>query len=312
MIFSPELNNQLDGSVVRIAQHIDTGGIPLLPMTRIEGYKFNPELLKLKEYILLDYSELYWNSENEDTHLFGKNTHEFPEQFPGDEWNKFEDFVRTNPPKIYFKRELKKKDVGGNVHCVDYPCWTAPYPIQTKQEFDNRVLEVFHFWGRSHEERVRFHSEVWANSSRNGASVCDNIFSFNDFIRWEGNPKKWASFYMPHYCRVDIKQILAINGMAKLSVSLFGAGKKCFRTTGESPVNSVMVMQDSDLAYSYEWIHEYNCLKFPTTKIDMPLLDEFVKRDDLYEIYLLGMNTVDKYRINNYVNNYIQPIIQKA
>ena len=121
MIFSADLDAKLDGSVVRIAQHIDTGGIPLLPMTRIEGYKFNPELLKLKEYILLDYSELYWNSENEDTHLFGKNTHEFPEQFPGDEWKRFEDFVRTNPPKIYFKRELKKKDVGGNIYPIDYP-----------------------------------------------------------------------------------------------------------------------------------------------------------------------------------------------
>jgi len=309
-IISPDINGNMDGSVLRIAQHINSP-YPIVPITRIEGFVFNPELLKLDKWILLDYSELWWNSENTDTHLFGRNTEDFPQQFPGDEWKKFDDFVREQPPVIYFKRELLNKDRSDFVHPIDYPCWVELPPIQTKEEFNNRLIEVFYFWGRSHEERCRLHSSVWSNSSRNGASICDNIYQYQQFIQEESNPKKWVTLYMPHYSRIDISHLLAINGQSKLSVSLFGAGRKCFRTTGESPVNSLMVMQKSEACYTYKWEHGVNCLMFPQTEVDVTLLDEFLKRDDLWEIYCKGVETVQKYKITNYLNDYIHPLLNK-
>lgn len=311
MIVTPDINGQMDGSVLRIASEINSP-YPIVPITRIEGFKFNPDLLSLDKYVLLDYSELYWNSENTDTHLVGKNTGDYPEQFPGDEWKKFDDFVREQPPVVYFKRELLNKDRSDFIHPIDYPCWVEPPPVQSKEDFNKRPLEVFFFWGRSHEERVRLHSDIWSNSSKNGASVNDNIYQIQNFLAEESNPKKWATLYMPHYSRIDISNLLSINGLSKLSVSLFGAGRKCFRTTGESPVNSLMVMQKSESCYTYEWEHGVNCLMFPETKVDVTLLDEFLKRDDLYEIYCKGVETVNKYKIHGYVNNYILPIINKA
>lgn len=301
----------MDGSVLRIASGINSP-YPIVPITRIEGFKFNPDLLSLDKYVLLDYSELYWNSENTDTHLFGKNTSDYPEQFPGDDWKRFDDFVKEQPPVIYFKRELLNKDRSDFIHPIDYPCWVEPPPVQSKDDFNKRPLEVFFFWGRSHEERVRLHSDIWSNSSRNGASVNDNIYQIQNFLAEESNPKKWVTLYMPHYSRIDISNLLGINGLSKLSVSLFGAGRKCFRTTGESPVNSLMVMQKSESCYTYEWEHGVNCLMFPETKVDVTLLDEFLKRDDLYEIYCKGVETVNKYKIHDYVNNYILPIINKS
>ena len=65
----------MDGSVLRIAREMPSP-VPIVPITRIEGFVFNPELWNLDKYILVDYSELWWNSENANTHLFGKNTND--------------------------------------------------------------------------------------------------------------------------------------------------------------------------------------------------------------------------------------------
>lgn len=308
MIISPDKNCLLDGSVVRIAREIQTD-IPILPLTRIDNFVFNPELLSLDKYILLDYSELWWNTENENSHLFGKNTNDFSEIYKGDEWLRFDDFVRNQPPAIYFKRELLKKDVSDTVLPIDYPCWVGECPIDSREQYNARPVNVFFYWGRSHEERAKLHGNIWVHSSKNGASVCDNLYYFSKFLEEEKGNNKWVTLHVPHYGRTDIENILAINGLSKLSISLFGAGRKCFRTTGESPVNSLMVMQDSKSAYSYEWIHGENCLKFPTTQTEIEMIDEFLQRKDLYDIYVEGVKTCDKYKISNYLNNYINPII---
>mgnify|MGYP007031183161 CR=1 FL=1 len=307
MIVSPDLNGELDGSVVRIASYIEAAtDIPILPLTRIHNFKFNPELLTLDKYILLDYCELHWDTKNEDSHLFGKNTASFSNIFEGDEWIKFDEFVKEKPPFFYFKRELKKKDVGGNIFPVDYPCWTNPYPIESKEQFEQRPVNVFYYWGRSHEDRVQLHGDIWKNSSKNGASICDNIYYFNAFMQEEKSINKWVTLNTPHYSRVDISNILTINGVSRLSVSMPGSGVKCFRNS-ESPVNSIVIFPDDDLAWAYPWVHGQNCIRMSGDPIES--IEKALQRKDLYEIYIKGMETIDKYRIGNYVNNYIKPII---
>lgn len=307
MIYSPDINGNMDGSVLRIAREIEPyTNLPIIPITRIEGFKFNPDLAGTKDYILCDYSELWWNSENTDTHVFGRNTGDFPEQFSGDEWKRFDDFVAQNPPKIYFKRELLNKDKTDWLVPIDYPCWLSELPpVQTKEDYNNRPVEVFFFWGRSHEERVKFHANCWLNSSRNGASICDNLFFFNDFLAHESNPKKWVTLNTPHYARTDISNLLAVNGMSKLSVSLFGAGRKCFRTTGESPVNSLMVMQNSEACYTYPWVHGENCLMFPNTETSAEEIDLMLRAENLYEIYVECVANCEKYKANVYFKDYV-------
>ena len=309
MIVSPDVNGDMDGSVLRIAREISSP-IPIVPITRIEGFKFNPQLLELDKYILLDYSELWWNTNNTDTHLFGKNTTDYPEIYKGEEWIKFDNFVRDNPPQVYFKRELFKKDVTDKIVPIDYPCWTAPYEVHTKEQFDARPINCFFYWGRSSENRVKLHSDIWEKSSSNGAAICDNLFYLNAFLSEEQSKNKWVTVNIAHYSRQPIETILAVNGISKLSVSMKGSGNKCFRDS-EASTNAIMIMEaHPNIAYAYEWKHRVNCFRMYDEPIDE--IEEALRNENLYDIYLKGVENIDKYRINNYINNYINPIINKA
>ena len=147
------------------------------------------------------------------------------------------------------------------IYPVDYPCWFQPQPIQSKEEFDSRPLSVFFFWGRSHEARLILHINIWKAASQFGFSVCDNIYHLERFIA-EEKSEKWATMWQPHYARVDISEILKINGVAKISVAMPGAGRKTFRGTGESPFNSIVLMHDDGMKYTYDWVDSVNCIKF--------------------------------------------------
>jgi len=311
MIVSPHKGQGLDGTVVRICEHIDSP-IPIVPITRVNDFKFNEELRSLKEYILADYIEYDWNwdLEKSGTHLFGKNTKDF-HHFDTDEWRKFDEWVGNNKPHIYFKRELLSADATDNVAAIDYPCWLPEIPVQTKEQFNDRLLSVFYFWGRSHEQRLILHSDIWRNASYRGYSVCDNFFYFNNFIK-EEKGEKWASMWMPHYCRVDISEVMKINGAAKISIAMPGAGRKTFRATGESPVNAVLMMKEDNLAYSYQWLHNQNCIKFQNFGEEISTIMEALNNPLLYEIYLESVENCNKYRIARYVKNYLMPIINKA
>lgn len=293
MLYSFDKHQRLDGSAVRIAQHIDTGSLPILPVTRVEGFEFNEDLRGVKDWVMLDYSELWWSSENTETHLFGVNTYKFDEIFKGDEWAKFEDWVRENPPKLYLKRELLKQDVSDNVLPMDYCSWHNPYPIENKEQFNQRPISCFFYWGRSSEYRVQFHADVWTKSN---AAVCDNLYYLNPFLQEESNPRKFVTVNVPHYARQPIENILAVNGLSKLSVSMRGSGRKCFRHA-ESPSNSVMVTEANDLAWQFDWVDGVNCIKF----FDIfPDINKALENPNLYEIYVEGVNNANKYHYTNY------------
>ena len=88
MIVSPDKYHRLDGSVLRIAQNINTE-LPIIPLTRIDDFVFNDLLLNYNQAVILDYCELEWNWDYEKTgsHIFGVNTNNFP-FFRGEEWKK--------------------------------------------------------------------------------------------------------------------------------------------------------------------------------------------------------------------------------
>ena len=308
MIVSPDKHCRLDGSVLRISELINSP-IHIIPLTRIDGFVFNEALYSLDKYILLDYTELHWDSHYADTHLFGRNTDMVEHIFQGEEWAKFDEFVAKKPAEIYFKREVNYKDVKDNVLPIDYPCYVEPIPIQTKEQYLSRPINVFNFWGRSSEYRVKFHADVWANSSRNGAAICDNMYYLERFLAEESSTNKWVSLNIPHYARVNIGQILGINGLSKLSMSMWGSGKKCFRDS-EAPVNSLMVMQNSNIRHTFEWVHGVNCLKVNSGEVEISRIDELLQRDDLYEIYVNGVENLDKYRAKNYIQ-YIENTIKE-
>lgn len=310
MVIVADKHGRTDGATFKMLQKIDTE-IPILLITRVENYEFNEEILKLagKHFIVTDFVEYGWNwNFSRGTHLFGVNTDDFRLPFGNGAFNRLDAFLSENKPAMYFKRELLAVDVSDTVKPIEYPNWQPPFPAPTKEQFDERPISIFNFWGRSHEARVQLHGNIWKGASAGNYSVCDNLYYFNEFMR-EEKGEKWVSLWMPHYGRVDISNILSINAISKLSLSLPGAGVKCFRSTGESPVNSVMVMKSDDLAWSYPWEHGINCIKFSEFGEEIETIQYALKHSSLYEIFLKGIEIANKYQVDNYINHYLLPNI---
>jgi hypothetical protein len=307
MIIIPDANNNYDHVVYRILKEVNSGDIPIVPITRTADFKFNHDLLKLGKYILVDMVEYDWNWDRKAVHYFGNNTHLFSEKFKGDEWAKFDDFVKNNHPVIYFKRELieGKNNPYTTIYPIDWPCFHPVPAIESREEFNARPIEVFFSWGHSNEARRVLHGEIFINAAKKGYGVLDSPYTIERGLK--EYKTIWATFQIPHYARLSMEQLLFIQGHSKLSISLPGAGVKCFRMA-ESSINSVMFMHDDGMIYSYPWIHGVNCIKSLPGK-EIETIEEALRRDDLYDIYLCGVETVKRYELNTYVKNYIEPII---
>jgi hypothetical protein len=298
MVYLANAINETDGSMLHMVSQINCK-LPIVLVSRPSQYKFNEQLLSLTDYVLVDCCEYGWNVDFEHTHFFGKNTEE--RFFSGDEWKRFDDWVAGTPPKLYLKRELLAKDVSDTVKPIEYAAWYEPPPIQTKEEFDARPLEVFFSWGYSSEYRRQLHGKIWTEAHKYGYMVCDNLYYLNGFLQHEGNPKKWVTINVPHFARHPMNEIFGVQGLAKISVSHWGAGKKCFRSS-ESPLNSVMAMPFDDYAWSFEWNHGWNCLMFHTGQEIEHLVDD-IQRKNLYDIYVNGVENCRRYYLPNYIKH---------
>lgn len=279
---------------------------PVVIVSWVENFVFNDALLELKDYILLCMCEYGYDFEIIDSHIWGVNSEKFTRYFNND-WIKFDNWVKGNPPKLMLKRELLKKDVSPTVQPIEYPCVVNEFPIQSVREFNSRPVNVFQYWGRSNEERLRIHSEIWLHSYIKGFQVCDNIYYINYYLK-EEQGEKWITLWIPHYARVDIAELLKVNNISKLSLSWAGAGFKCFRTA-EAPVNSIMVMHKNNFAWSFDW-DETNCILVEPKK-EIEGIEKALQRVDLYEIYKRGTENAKKYMLSNYLN-HLEYLINKA
>jgi len=319
MVITPDLS-RTDGVANRLCEMINTT-LPILLISRVEEIKFNEQVLSLqgKDYVIVDFIECGWDVEMNDTLIVGKNTDQFKFLY-GDGWVRLHDFVKNNPPKVYFKRELLAKDKTDKILPIEYPNWQPDYTLDTREQFNSRPIAMFNYWGRSHESRLMFHGEVWKNAARKGYAVCDNIYYFNSFMADEKNPMKFITLNIPHYSRIDISELMKINALSKLSVSLPGCGIKCFRSTGESIVNSIVVLPEDDLAYSFPLIDGLNCIKFSRNNDVSGVKNEWgimnlinhvlgIESDNLYDIYVRSKKVADWYSVNNYIKNYLEPNI---
>lgn len=253
-----------DGAMHNLAREVNSD-LPILIITRPDGYQFNEEILMLRgrKYLIWDAVEMGWDAKMYNTHVFGRNHYEkeFDGKFVGGEWDKLEDFITGNEPAIYFSRELKQKDQSDYLVPLNYP---AQHPIpepETKEQFYNRPLDVFYSWGFSHPERRRLHGQIWMESNNENYMVGDNIYFLKQFLQNESNPHRWLTLNLPHYCRFPSEEVIAWNALAKISISMPGAGTCCFRHT-EASSNSVMLMKSDGMAWSFPWIKDVNCLKF--------------------------------------------------
>ncbi len=302
-----------DGVGFSLVQQLNVN-IPIVFVSLSEDLDFNTDVLSLagQPYCLIDFTEMSWSWNMEETHIFGNNTDKFPQVFHMDKWKVFDDFVKANPPTITFCRELLYKDQTETLLPISYPCFISPIPIQSKEEFNNRKLEMFYSFGISHEYRKDLQGQIWQQSGKYGYAVCDNLYLLQAFLEHEPNPHKWLSVHIPHWARQPIEVITERNGWAKISVSIAGAGRNCFRHS-ESPVNSVMLMWDDGMAWHQkDWVHGFNCLKCKQgTEIDTIVQWLHNRPNELYDIYVNGVNTITKFRFNIYLS-YLENLINGA
>lgn len=277
--------------------------LPIVMVSYSDNFIFNEELLSLKkcEFVLIDFIEMGWDYD------WSKHSLEnYHKRFKGDEWKKFHEWA-DDKPLMAFKRELDlpTSKIDGYLP-IEYPCLIDKWPVQTREEFNNRPINVFGYWGRSNECRLRIHGEIWLHSFKKGFQVCDNIYYIDQYLKQEQG-EKWINMWIPHWARIDIEKVMPANNLSKLSLSWPGAGFKCFRT-GESSANSVMVMHKNNFAWSHKW-DESNCILVEPGK-EIEGIEDALKDPYLYEVYIGGMNNVDKYRLNNYIP-YLENLINE-
>lgn len=307
MIYTADKNQQTDSAYHTLVRHIPCK-YDIVMVNWAENFVFNDALLGLKDYILICYCEYGWNVDLTESHIWGENSDKFYRYYNGD-WVKFDNWVKENKPRLILKRELLAKDVSDTVKPIDYTTHLEPIPLQSEAEFNARPITACYYFGRSHEGRLKAHASIWEGASKYGYSVCDNIYYFNGFMQHQDG-RKYISMYIPHYQRHPIEQVLTINGMAKIGLAPMGAGQKTFRHS-EVSANSVMLMWRDDLAWGAEWVNGFNCFKCEPGE-EVELIEELVKHDGLYEVYKNGVETWNKYRTQNYINDYILPIINNV
>ena len=319
MVISSDKKGTLDAPTYNLLKEVKSG-ISIVQMNGFNDYEFNPDLYKLDKWVLADFSELGANSyDRSETLIFGKNAAKF-KNTDTDQWRLFDKFVTEMPPVLQFKREVLLGDIGGNIYPIDFPCYLPKYPVQSRDEFNARKINTFFYWGHSHESRRALHGNIFVNSIKKDYGVIDNFYHIEQGLK--EYKRVWVTIQVPHYARLPMEQVMYINGHSKLSVSLPGAGAKCFRMA-EVCANSVMVMQEDKMGYAFPWVHGENCIKIPLGDDfeeirglknqwqAIETIEAALERNDLYEIYLKGVENCDRYRTIRYCREYIEPIISK-
>ena len=318
MVIVADKRLETDGSMHSFAQKINSS-VPILLISRPSNYEFNEAVLSLagKPYVIWDVIEYGWDAKIEYTHFFGFGEQSFHGMafFPQfkdkkSEWCKLNDFIEANQPIRYFKRELLAKDADDFYVPLNYPCSQEIPEVQSKEDFLNRPFDVFYSWGLSHPERRRLHGEISVAANKEGYIVCDNLYFMNQFVANESNEHKWLISNLPHYCRFPCEQITAINGIARVSISMPGAGTCCFRHT-EASINSTMLMKEDNMAWSFPWVHNSNCIKFSDFGDEVKIIQEALSNQALYDIYVNGVENCRKYYLPNYIS-HIESLINNA
>lgn len=313
-ILSPDATGARDGTVqAGLLDYLPNqvgsvleADVVIVPISFLATYRFNDELNKLKKpYVLLDFCEFGWDAGDKENR-FGHSMVQTFGHLSTPDYIRFDKWVMENPPVLALKRELFKRHQTDAMLPVEFPCQMEIPPIQTKEEFDKRPLEVFICFGLSHPSRFRLHGEIFQNAHRNGIHVVDDWADEDHFGK-----RTWATIYSPWYRRRLMSDVMRWNMMSKISVSLWGAGKKCFRHTMESPVGSILALPSDNLAWAFIWQHGVNCIRLDDGHEADSLLNA-TTRQDLYEIYRNGQCTVARYCSKRYLDEYIMTEIKRV
>ncbi len=208
------------------------------------------------------------------------------------------------------------------------------YPIHTKQEFDNRPIDIFMF-GNLNNIPARMRFIDFLNDKFSDFNIITNkndlkkLKSKNNIVILDRITNK--------HNNMAISEALDIGYKSKLCVSLEGTNPKCMRHL-EVSKNAIMLKDGLDMKWTYPWIHGDNCLILPyiqkyTSKYDemhkeieedrkyeFPMidiensklmLDKYLNDENLYTIYLNGLKNYNNYTLPKYYTDYLIPLLKK-
>lgn len=230
--------------------------------------------------------------------------------------------------KAYFKRELLT-GFQSPLSCPLYPLdWTIPNwpdpPIDTREQYEARPIDLLMSWGYSSESRPRLYGELMRKAGKFAAHFALTDEDVDRSLE-DKRQRIFALLFAPYYRRIHIDRILRWQQQCKLSISLRGCGLKCFRCA-EASYNSLLVQQTPWVVqWSFSWVggceREPNCLGLPNTpegeidgdaSMDMLYAWLRVNQGSLYDIYLRCIENGKNYRMDNYSNGYLLPRLRKA
>lgn len=287
----------------------------LIPVVRFDGFRFKEELKDLdKPWVLFDWCEQGWDWPAKISVQFGRNfmQHGNCRDIENPEWRKFDDFVRQNPPKARFHRELVRDDEGADTFPLDYLNWLPEKPMDTREDFLKRPLDVLFNWGRSSERRMALHGSIFQLAGAFGYDVISEWSHIPKAISEAPNARKWASIHAPHYARIDVREVQEFNRQARVNIVMGGAGRKTFRH-GECCGDAVMAMEYDGLAWAYPWTTENNCLQFFGSEDAVGnICNLLMDHEGMWEIYINAMMNSRNYRPPEYMRRHVYNKIEKC
>lgn len=314
-IQSPCQSGNVDGPVDFILRHlpqenkassIEQCDVVIVPITYFDWFKFsdeNMDKVKGRKWVLMDYSEFGWDWNQETSYVWGKSMLDCPKFGQSEHYQKFDQFVRDNPPILTFQRELLQKDRSEKLLPIEYTSHLQEFGADTNEQFLKRPLDVSYYWGRSSEERVRLQGDIFHAASKIGFDVVTQFNLVDTAIKDNQSSKKWLAVFAPHYARLDVNEVQQIIRKSKVTIVMPGCGVKTFRH-GESCGDAIMAIASDKLAWSYPWISGENCLD---PKNDMATLNAQVRDDEvnLCNIYRAAMENARNYRIDTYMRRWV-------
>lgn len=288
MTLSPDSRGQIDGSIQKhILNYLPPLPIDIVPISFFPNFQFKPP--QTNRYCLIDFMEPH---------------------APNEEYNNFWSWVIHNPPLLRFRRELNKDQVSRAIKPCEFPCYLDIPPVQTREQFDARPIDVLFYWGYSHVSRPLLHAKIFEGMATKGIDVLDTWDVKGLDISEGGHEKShhWMSIHTPHWHRKPMTEIVPWMMKSKITAALYGNGRKTFRH-GEC-VGTLMALPKDNLAWGYDW-NETNSIQLDPERLFDDLLAA-TQRSDLYDLYLKCDANMRKYHAPTYARDYVAKEIEKV
>ncbi len=144
--------------------------------------------------------------------------------------------------------------------------------------------------------------------NRNGLGVISSFEHYEGHMRDHPSARNWLSVFVPWFARKPVDTWRWFLQRAKIGVTLPGAGIVCFRST--EIVDCIPALLFDKREWSIPWEDGKNCIRL-RWEHEFEDLELATHRSDLYDIYKAAYETIDRYRGNRYVSEYVSPTIEK-